>query len=81
MTIRLSAELQSYIDEQVGRGKYESTDAAIAEAVRRMKERDEKLEWLRREAQLGLDDLDAGRAEPWDVEEMKAKLREKYRKA
>lgn len=78
MSITLSAELQAFIDEQVRSGAFPSPDAAVAEAVRQMKEREEKLAWLRREVRVGIDQLDRGEGRPWDVREPKAKLREKY---
>lgn len=78
MTISLSPELQRFVEEQVRSGRFVTTDAAVAEAVRQMKEREEKLASLRREIQIGLDELDRGQGEPWDVEAMKANLRQKH---
>ncbi|MGE5608384.1 MAG: type II toxin-antitoxin system ParD family antitoxin [Bacillota bacterium] len=80
MTISLSPELQRFVEEQVRSGRFVTADAAVAEAVRQMKEREEKLASLRREIQIGLDELDRGQGEPWDVEAMKADLRRKHGK-
>lgn len=78
MTISLSPELQRFVEEQVRSGRFVTADAAVAEAVRQMKEREEKLVSLRQQIQVGLDELDHGQGEPWDVEVMKADLRRKH---
>lgn len=76
----LTPDLQQFLDQQVAAGKFASSDAAVAEAVRQMKNREEKLAWLRREIQIGIDELERGEGTPWDVEELKAELRQKYGK-
>jgi antitoxin ParD1/3/4 len=78
MTITLNPDLQAFLTEQVRLGKYETMEQAIADAVQRMKNREEKLQWLRCELQVGIDQLDRGEAADWDVDELKAKLRAKY---
>lgn len=78
MTISLTPDLQQYVDNQVRDGRFASADAAVAEAVRMMKEREEKLAWLRREVQKGVDQLDRGEGAPLDIEEIKAEVRGKY---
>jgi antitoxin ParD1/3/4 len=78
VTITLDPELQTFLEEQVRLGKYPSSEAAIADAVRRMSEREEKIAWLRRELQIGIDQIDRGEVSEWNVEEMKTKLRAKY---
>jgi antitoxin ParD1/3/4 len=78
MTISLTPDLQQFVDSQVRDGKFRSADAAVAEAVRMMKEREEKLAWLRREVKKGTDQLDRGESEPLDIEEIKAEVRSKY---
>ena len=78
MVISLHPELEQFISHLVNKGQFKSPEAAVAEAILRMKEREEKLDWLRTELQKGLDELDRGEGTPWDVEEIKAKLRQKY---
>ncbi len=79
MTISLAPELQSFVNGLVRSGKFQSADAAVAQAVLLMKQREEKLAWLRREIQIGIDELERGEEEPWDVEEMKAELLRRIR--
>lgn len=80
MTISLNPDLDKFIAEQVRAGKFSSAEDAVAEAVRRMKEREEKLAWLRREVQVGIDQIERGEAGPWDVEETKARLHDRLTK-
>jgi antitoxin ParD1/3/4 len=75
MTISLNPELQRFVEEQVRAGKFDSPDAAVAEAVRFMKIREEKLAWLRAEIQKGIDDIEQGRVSDWNVEELQELIR------
>jgi antitoxin ParD1/3/4 len=81
MTVKLKRELQAFIKRQVREGKYSSASAAVAEAVHRLKIREQKIAWLQKELQVGLDELERGEGSEWDVEEMKSRLRKKYGKA
>ncbi len=75
MTISFVPELQRFLEEQVRSGKFASTESALAEAVRLMKQREERLASLRRDIDLGLEDLEKGRVSERNVEEAKARLR------
>ena len=78
MTIKLAPDLQAFVDEQVRAGKYISPEAAVADAVQRLKVREERIACLRRELQPALDELDRGEGVEWDLDAMKAQLRAKY---
>jgi antitoxin ParD1/3/4 len=78
MTITLNQELQAFLSEQVRLGKYPSLDEAVADAIRQLKNREEKIGQLRREIQIGIDQLERGEGGEWNVEDVKAKLRAKY---
>ena len=78
MTIKLNPELEAYVEQKIREGKFPTAEAAVEDAVRRAKECDEQLTWLRREVRIGLDELDRGEGEPWDVEELKEQLYRKY---
>jgi antitoxin ParD1/3/4 len=77
MTISLTPELRQFVDEQVRDGKFASSDQAILEAVRLMKEREEKLQWLRRELQVSIDQAERGEVAEWDLEDTKNRLRQR----
>ncbi len=62
MTIHLSAEEQQAMEKVVAGGQFTSVDEAVHAAVRNLS--DEHADWLvyaRRQIQLGLDDIAAGR--------------------
>ncbi len=66
MDVPLTPELERLIQEKVASGQYESPAEVVREAVRLLIRRDEeyqaRLEALRREIQIGLDQLDRGEA-------------------
>ena len=65
MNVSLTPELEAMIDSKVGSGKYNSASEVVREGLRLLQQRDEmheaKLNALRAEIQLGIDDLEAGR--------------------
>jgi len=64
--VNLTATLDTFVKTQVSRGYFNNASevhrAALAEMARQEEERQLRLEQLRREVQLGIDDLDAGRS-------------------
>ena len=79
MALKIPPDLQQYLDEKLASGEYASPDEVIAHALKVMRRIEEWLpsaqDDLRREIQIGLDDIEAGRVSEWNVEEMKQKLR------
>jgi antitoxin ParD1/3/4 len=77
MNVNLTPRLESYVQQKVAEGGYESTDEVIREAVRLLEERDKiraaKIRDLRAAIQEG---LDSGDPVPWDPEEGKRRGRE-----
>jgi antitoxin ParD1/3/4 len=47
MHINLSSEMEQYIQRKVGTGFYSNASEVVRDAIRRMREEDEKLEALR----------------------------------
>jgi antitoxin ParD1/3/4 len=78
MTIKLNPDLEAYVEQKIREGRFPSAQAAIEDAVRQAKEREEQLESLKREVRLGLDELDRGEGEPWNVDEIKERLYRKH---
>jgi antitoxin ParD1/3/4 len=84
--VTLSAELEDLVNERLASGKYASADDVITEALLLLRRRDafpKAEETLRAEIQIGLDQLDSGRATVYDqgglkalFDEIKAKGRE-----
>jgi len=85
MNVSLTPELERLIQEKVESGMYHSASEVVREALRLLKERDElqriRLEELRREIQIGLDQLDRGEVAPLDIEAVKAEGRRRLAQA
>jgi antitoxin ParD1/3/4 len=68
MNISLTPELEKYVSGKVQGGMYHSASEVIREGLRLLKEKDElhqkKLEDLRREIQIGIDQADRGQVKP-----------------
>lgn len=61
MNVSLTKELEKYIASRVKTGMFGSASEVVREALRLLRERDAKLEYLRREIDIGLEDLRQGR--------------------
>ena len=84
MNISLTPELEEMVRQKVESGMYNSASEVIREALRLLKEqnqmRQQRLEELRREVQIGLDELDQGLGMPLTdelIEDIKARGRMK----
>ncbi len=68
MNISLTPELEQYIHGKVQGGMFHSASEVVREELRLLKEKDElhqrKLDRLRREIQVGIDQADRGQARP-----------------
>ena len=75
MNVSISRELEQYVQEKVQSGRYPSASEVIDEGLRLLKERDEaehrKLEELRREIALGIEQADRGQASTFSEETLK----------
>ena len=69
--INLTNQLDRFVEKRVASGRYGNASEVVREGLRLLEERERetkaKLEWLRRAAQEGLDDLDQGRAVELDT--------------
>jgi antitoxin ParD1/3/4 len=80
MNISLTPDSEQYLRDQLAAGKFPSADAAVSEALRRMREYDEKLEELRRDIALGIEQADQGLATDFTeatLERVKSKARQR----
>jgi antitoxin ParD1/3/4 len=80
MNVSLTPELERLVTEKVESGMYTSASEVIREALRLLKERDElrqtRLAELRREIQVGLDQLEQGQYSTYDEPSLKALVQE-----
>lgn len=58
MNVTLAPDSEQYLREQVAAGKFPSADAAISEALRRMRDYELKLDELRRDIAVGIEQAD-----------------------
>ena len=81
MNVSLTPQLEDLIRKKVATGMYNSSSEVVREALRLLDERDRihqmRLEELRKDIQLGLDQLDRG--ESINGDEAIAQLRERIR--
>lgn len=79
MNVNLTPELDQMVHEKVNSGLYNSASEVIREALRLMQEKDEfrrmRLDELRREINIGLEQARRGESAPIDFEELKAEGR------
>ena len=79
MNITLTPDSERYLRDQLAAGKFPSADDVISEALRRMREHELKLDELRREIAIGIDELDQGLATEFNeatLARVKAKARQ-----
>ena len=60
MAVTIPEELQQFVEHAIASGKYRSWDEVVSEALRLLREREEKLDRLRSDIQLGIDQLGRG---------------------
>lgn len=85
MEIHLPDELEEYVKAKVENGDYSWPSAVVVAALYLLRESEKSPEQrigdLRRDLQAGLDELERGEGEPWDVEELKAEILAKSKRA
>jgi len=62
MNITLTPDSEQYLREQLASGRFPSPDDVISEALRRMRAYDEKMNDLRRDIAIGIEQADQGLA-------------------
>jgi antitoxin ParD1/3/4 len=74
MDVSLTPELEQYVNGKVRSGLYHSASEVVRAGLRLLKENDEihrkKLEGLRREIQIGIDQAERGQVSPFDKQMM-----------
>ena len=74
-TLTLSPELAALIREKVESGRYGNANQVLEEALRLLDERD-RIEWLRAEIAIGLEQIDRGETVEYTPELMEQLKRE-----
>jgi antitoxin ParD1/3/4 len=85
MNVSLTPELEQLVTEKVESGTYNSASEVVREALRLLKERDEirqvRLDELRREIAVGLEQADRGETRPFDPDDLKRRVRDRLSKS
>ena len=85
MNVSLTPELEQYVSRKVESGLYHSASEVIREGLRLLREKDEihqrKLDELRHEIRVGVEQADRGELGPIDAGETLGKVRARRRKA
>jgi len=76
MSITLTPELEKLVEDKVKSGAYRSSDEVLAEALHMLDERQRKIEALRADLQIGLDQAERGEVVEGDF--VFTELRKKY---
>ena len=75
MNVSLGPQMESFVEDLVNGGSYQSNSEVLRAALRLLKDhetlRQIKLDEMQREVQIGLDQKARGEVSPWDVEEIK----------
>ncbi len=66
MNVSLTPELERLVNEKVGSGLYQTASEVVREALRLLKERDDRAR-LRADIQAGVDQLERGEGRDYDV--------------
>ena len=79
MNVSLTPQLESFVKQKVDTGMYNSVSEVVREALRLLEQRDSsqqtKLEMLRKEIDIGIEQLDQGLGRPLDAESIKTRGR------
>ena len=87
VNVSITPELEEFVQSLVASGRYHSASEVVRDALRLLRRHDEltriEAEELRREIQLGLDDLEQGRVVDGEqaFEEIRRMSRERRRKS
>ena len=81
MIVSLTSELEKLVNERVRSGMYSSASEVVREALRLLKEQGElrqrRLEELRKEIAIGLEQANRGEGVPMDIAKIKSRLRKR----
>jgi antitoxin ParD1/3/4 len=81
MNVSLTPELEQFVNQRVESGKYQTASEVIRDGLRLLLEREElhqkKLDELRRDIAIGIEQADQGKVAPLNAKETLARVRKK----
>jgi antitoxin ParD1/3/4 len=72
MTVEIPPDLQQFVHQVIDNGSFKSETEVVGQALRLLQQRQQKLDELRQEIQLGLEQLDRGEGIELDEEGLDA---------
>jgi putative addiction module CopG family antidote len=69
-------DIEQFVQEALQTGEYGSEDDVVFAAVRALREIKRKHQALRNDVRAAIDEIEQGQGEPWDFEDLKARLTE-----
>lgn len=79
MNVSLPRELAAFVEDEVASGDYSTASEVVRDALRLLRREreqyEQKMAVLRREIQIGMDDIEAGRISDRTVEDIAAETR------
>ncbi len=72
MTVQLPIDLADFVRGKVESGEYASEQDLLINAVHVLRELNRKHEQLRRDIQIGIDQLNSGEGRPLDIDRIKS---------
>jgi len=76
MTVEIPPEYRQFVEAVIARGGFQSEVEVVSEALHLLEERDRHMDALRRDIQVGLDDLERGDYSEYDDDSLKAFFQE-----
>jgi antitoxin ParD1/3/4 len=70
MTVEIPSNYQAFVKTFIDRGQFETEEQVVGEALRLFAERNDRLEKIRSEIQVGIDQLDHGDYTEYDAESL-----------
>ena len=77
MLITIPEDFQTFVARGIASGRFRSEEEAICEGLNLLRDKERKLEALRADLQVGLDQLDAGQSTLFDAEDIKRRGRQR----
>ena len=77
MSIAIPDEFRTFVSRGVASGRFRTEEEAVCEGLNLLREREQKLEALRADIKVGLDQLDSGDVGILDVEDVKRRGRQR----
>lgn len=80
MNVSLTKELEKFVNQEVSGGLYGSASEVVREALRLLKERETRLNILRKELAIGIEQADRGEWAPFHLKEFLSEARRRSSK-